>query len=146
MKKKKAFSQLCVHVVMWNCIAFVQVAYQMIRSGSSRVQFPKTELIKLISFEQLLIYLLAGFLAFAIVALFQHKSLKLEEQKRAHHFNGLILDEMGSILFSFGAFLLVLCLFVEPSLLTLATSLSCFLAGMKLKPWDENNNQQTLKK
>lgn len=135
-KKKKAFSQGITNFLIW---CGVIILYELFRIGGCvPTTFNlKEQVLKLFSLSQVAVMVAAGAIAFLVMSVIRQKSCDNEERNRADQLNEVVLDEVGSVLFSFGSLSLLCWMFFETNLLRFVVTLITLYVGYWLKPTEK---------
>lgn len=131
-KKPHAIQQLITVFLLWLCVAIITAVITGIRSDDPTAPFPANELTRFIDLKQLLIIAIAGAIVFSLFKAVGHRADSRDRQ-RSDHYADLALNEIGGTLYNFAA-LLAVSAYVGESKSYFIVSLTCCVAGYKLKP------------
>ena len=127
-----AIQQLFVVILLWLFAGLITGVLFLLRGAELTAPFPVKDLTKFIDWEQLGVFAASAVCLFAFFKWFGHRG-KTDDLRRSDQYADLALDEIGSVLYHFGA-LLIVCAIVGAAKWYLPLGLLFWYVGYRFKP------------
>lgn len=138
-KKSRAIEQLLTIIFIWMAMVIVRAGILYIQGVDAKTPFPVDELTQFIDLKLLGSFTAAGLIVFAAFKAFGHRA-NATERKNSDYYADLALDEIGGVLYNFGALIAVCAYLGAEKLFWLAVPVFWFV-GYKLKSCESTSDQ-----